>query len=80
MRSEVYPVELLRRSTRRDSTGAYLTGVADRNETDTWIDFAKDCGYLSEVDNYRLINERRGVGAMLGSMMNNPVPFLVKDR
>ena len=26
--SKVYPVELLRRSTRRDSTGAYLTGVA----------------------------------------------------
>jgi len=25
--SEVYPVELLRRSTRRDSTGAYFTGV-----------------------------------------------------
>ena len=27
MKSEVYPVELLRRSTRRDSTGTYLTGV-----------------------------------------------------
>ena len=52
----------------------------ENSETDTWIDFAKDCGYLSEVDHYRLINECRGVGAMLGSMMNNPVPFLVKDR
>jgi len=52
----------------------------ENSETDTWLDFAKDCGYLSEVDHHRLINECRGVGAMLGSMMNNPVPFLVKDR
>jgi len=52
----------------------------ENSETDTWLDFAKDCGYLSEVDHHRLINECRGVGAMLGSMINDPVPFLVKDR
>ena len=33
MRSEVYPVELLRRSTRRDSTGEDFTGVAPADGT-----------------------------------------------
>jgi len=26
----------------------------ENRETDTWLDFAKDCGYLSEEDHYRL--------------------------
>ncbi|MBW1796171.1 MAG: four helix bundle protein [Deltaproteobacteria bacterium] len=51
----------------------------ENGETDTWLDFARDCNYISIDDHGRLINECREVGAMLGSMTNNPVPFLVKE-
>jgi len=51
---------------------------AENGETDTWLDFAKDCGYLSTSDHARLINECKEVGAMLGSMMNDPKSFLLK--
>ena len=50
----------------------------ENGETDTWLDFAKDCGYLSEVDHHRLTNECREMGAMLGSMINDPSSFLIK--
>ena len=51
----------------------------ENSETDTWLDFARDCGYLSEADHQRLSAECREVGAMLGAMLNNPGPFLIKD-
>ena len=51
----------------------------ENGETDTWLDFAKDCGYLSEVNHLHLANECREVGAMLGSMINDPSSFLIKS-
>ena len=50
----------------------------ENSETDTWLDFAKDCGYLSEEEHQKLTTECREVGAMLGSMLKNPIPFLLK--
>jgi len=50
----------------------------ENSETDTWLDFAKDCGYLSEENRRHLIEECQAVGAMLGSMIKNPTPFLIK--
>jgi four helix bundle protein len=47
-------------------------------ETDTWLDFALDCGYLALEDHKRLTAECEQVGGMLGSMLNNPEPFLLK--
>ena len=52
----------------------------ENSETDTCLDFAKDCGYLSEVEHCSMTNECREVGAMLGSMLNNPASFLIKER
>ena len=52
---------------------------AENGETDTWLDFAKDCGYLSVSDHTELTNKAREVGAMLGSMINNPKPFLLTN-
>ena len=58
-----------------------LTDADGENaETDTWLDFSKDCGYLSATDHNRLTTIGKEIGAMLGSMLNDPVPFLVKDR
>ena len=52
----------------------------ENSETDTWLDFARDCEYLSVEDHRRLTSECQEVGAMLGSMLNNPSPFLIKQR
>jgi four helix bundle protein len=53
---------------------------AENGETDSWLDFAKDCGYLSVSDHTNLTNGCKEVGAMLGSMINKPKPFLLKER
>jgi four helix bundle protein len=45
-------------------------------ETETWLDFAKDCEYLAESDHKRLTSVSNEVGAMLGSMIRHPNPFL----
>jgi len=50
----------------------------ENSETDTWLDFAKDCGYLSDDDHNRLSKQCKEIGAMLGSMLNTPAPFLIK--
>ena len=52
----------------------------ENSETDTWLDFAKDCGYVPVEDHGRLVADCKEVGAMLGAMLNNPTPFLIKDR
>ena len=52
----------------------------ENSETDTWLDFAKDCGYISVADHNRLKKECKEVGGMLGSMLVKPGPFLIKDR
>jgi four helix bundle protein len=50
----------------------------ENSETDTWLDFAKDCGYLKDKDYSRLSERCSVVGKMLGSMLKNPNPFLLK--
>lgn len=49
----------------------------ENGETDTWLDYARDCGYISEDTHTRLTSESASVGAMLGSMINRPDPFLI---
>ncbi len=56
-----------------------LTDADGENaETDTWLDFARDCGYLNKAEHARLAGDCREVGAMLGGMLGNPIPFLLK--
>ena len=50
----------------------------ENSETDTWLDYAKDCGYISAADHLHLTSDCASVGAMLGAMMKNPKPFLLK--
>jgi len=47
------------------------------NETDTSLDFAHDCGYITEDDHTQLTAVCAEVGKMLGSMIKNPAPFLI---
>jgi four helix bundle protein len=48
-------------------------------ETDTSLDFARDCGYLTADLHTALVGRNREIGRMLGSMINNPAPFLLNS-
>ena len=50
----------------------------ENSETDTWLDYAHDCGCLTAGQHRTWTEECAAVGAMLGKMLNNPKPFLVK--
>jgi four helix bundle protein len=49
------------------------------NETDTALDFAKDCGFISPEEHERLVALCCEVRRILGAMLANPTPFLHKD-
>jgi four helix bundle protein len=48
------------------------------NETDTALDFAKDCGFITPEDHARLVAACCEVRRILGAMLTNPAPFLVR--
>ena len=48
----------------------------ENSETDTSLDFAKDCCYISAEELKDLTDRCAEVGRMLGSMIQNPTPFL----
>ena len=48
---------------------------AEATETQVWLDFARDCGYLSPEQHGQLTTGYQDVGKMLCSMMNNPDKF-----
>jgi four helix bundle protein len=50
----------------------------ENSETDTWLDYARDCGYIAAEKHAELTMEVVAVGKMLGGMLNNPSPFLLK--
>ena len=49
----------------------------ENGETDTSLDFARDCGYITEAQHRELTLQCIEVGKMLGSMIQNPDPFLL---
>jgi four helix bundle protein len=46
-------------------------------ETDTSLDFAAECGYISGAEHSELAALAAEVGRMLGAMIGNPAPFLL---
>jgi four helix bundle protein len=48
----------------------------ENSETDSSLDFAKDCQYITVECHTELTALSQQVGRMLGSMINNPAPFL----
>ena len=48
----------------------------ENGETDTSLDFARDCGYISLPEHADLAARCAEVGRMLGSMIQNPTSFL----
>jgi four helix bundle protein len=49
----------------------------ENGETDTSLDFAMDCGYISCKEHQELAAQSLEVGKMLGSMLLNPDSFLL---
>lgn len=52
----------------------------ENSETDSSLDFAKDCGYITLQQHGTLTALCREVGGILGSMIKNPALFLISDR
>ena len=52
----------------------------ENSETDTCLDFAKDCAYINEQEHKELCSECTEIGKMLGSMICSPEKFLLTDR
>lgn len=50
------------------------------NETETALDFAHDCGYLSAEMHQGLVKVCQEVGRMLGAMILEPTGFLLPKR
>jgi four helix bundle protein len=51
----------------------------ESNETDTSLDFARDCGFITAEEHAHLVALCSEVRRMLGAMLNNPSPFLFKE-
>ena len=48
-------------------------------ETDTSLDFAHDCGYISTAEHQELASESARIGRMLGGIILNPEKFLYRS-
>ena len=51
---------------------------AEATETQVWLDFARDCGYLSPERHNELVRGYEEVGRMIGSMMASPERFKIQ--
>jgi four helix bundle protein len=49
----------------------------ENNETDTSLDFALDCGYITEQEHGELVAKNDEIGRMLGAMIVSPDKFLI---
>ena len=50
----------------------------ENDETDTSLDFAKSCDYITEDEHKELVQGCAEVGKMLGSMIGKPEKFIIK--
>lgn len=51
----------------------------ENSETDSSLDFAKDCQYISPETHERLVSECTEVGKMLGTMMQKSASFILPE-
>jgi four helix bundle protein len=51
----------------------------ENSETDSSLDFAKDCLYITDQEHHELTELNHEVGRMLGSMITDPSSFLISD-
>ena len=51
----------------------------ENSETDSSLDFAKDCRYITDEQHVELTSLSRQIGKMLGTMIKTPRAFLISD-
>ena len=51
----------------------------ENSETDSSLDFARDCKYITTAEHALLITATEEEGKLLGSMINNPKVWLISD-
>ena len=51
----------------------------ENSETDTSLDFARDCAYITDEQHEHLTGLCIEIGKMLGTMLGNPEPFLLSS-
>lgn len=51
---------------------------AENHETEHWLLSAQRDGYLTETELSEMLEAKKEIGRMLGSMLQNPGPFLLK--
>ena len=57
-----------------------LTDADGENlETQTWLNFGRDCGYLEDIVFEELIQTSEEVGRLLGGMLAKPEAFCLKN-
>ncbi len=52
---------------------------AEATETQVWLDFARDCGYLKTERHRQLVEGYEQVGKMLGAALAHPENFLPRS-
>ena len=52
----------------------------ENSETNSSLDFARDCNYISHKEHELLTEQSLEIGKMLGSMINNPGSFLINSK
>ena len=52
----------------------------ENSETDSSLDFARDCGYITNVQHQETTDACRQIGRMIGSMLAKPQGFLISNR
>lgn len=65
-RKRIYPKHF--RSKMTDANG-------ECSETMIWLNFSKDCSYITDEEHQNLYSKYKEVGKVLGSMIQNPRKF-----
>jgi len=73
--SRSVPVNIGEGWAKRKYENVFIRHLVDANgsceETKIWLDFAKDCKYISKEEHDNLMSRYNEVGAMLNSLMKN---------
>ena len=59
--------------------GKLTDADGENGETDTSLDYAHDCGYITESEHAEMTAEAAEIGRMLGSMIRSPEKFCFSD-
>lgn len=78
--SRSVPANIAEGYRKRQYPKAFVNKMSDADgeatETTLWLDFAKDCAYLSPQNHERLVKGYEEIGRMLGNMILHPEKFL----